>query len=83
MEQLCRIHYITDRGAHQLAADIYCLIRTLVHLSVPIPPFLSTYHACISTPRGQVRDLIKSDGGSKLDLPTAHLVSKIRRIPLD
>ncbi|CAM0909323.1 unnamed protein product [Alopecurus aequalis] len=83
MEQLRGIQYITDRGAQQLAADIEYLSNVLSALSMPIPPFLSTFHACISAPRDQVRDLIKSDGGSGLDLPTAHLVSKIRRIPLD
>ncbi|VAI92202.1 unnamed protein product [Triticum turgidum subsp. durum] len=83
MEQLRGIHYITDRGAQQLAADIEYLNNVLSALSMPIPPFLSTFHACISTPRDQVRDLIKSDGGTQLDLPTAHLVSKIRRISLE
>nr|BAJ95800.1 predicted protein [Hordeum vulgare subsp. vulgare] len=83
MEQLRGIHYITDRGAQQLAADIEYLNNVLSALSMPIPPFLSTFHACISTPRDQVRDLIKSEGGTQLDLPTAHLVSKIRRISLE
>ncbi|XP_062178459.1 conserved oligomeric Golgi complex subunit 7-like [Phragmites australis] len=83
MEQLRGIHYITDRGAQQLAADIEYLNNVLSALSMPIPPFLSTFHACVSTPRDQVRRLIKSDGGSQLDLPTAHLVCKIRRISLD
>jgi len=83
MEQLRGIHYITDRGAQQLAADIEYLNNVLSALSMPIPPFLSTFHACVSTPRDQVRGLIKSDGGSQLDLPTAHLVCKIRRISQD
>ncbi|CAN6173190.1 unnamed protein product [Urochloa humidicola] len=83
MEQLRGIHYITDRGAQQLAADIEYLSNVLSALSMPIPPFLSTFHACVSTPRDQVRGLVKSDGGSQLDLPTAHLVCKIRRIALD
>ncbi|KAL6603673.1 hypothetical protein ACP70R_044034 [Stipagrostis hirtigluma subsp. patula] len=83
MEQLRGIHYITDRGAQQLAADIEYLNNVLSALSMPIPPFLSTFHACVSTPRDQVRGLIKSEGGSQLDLPTAHLVCKIRRISLD
>uniref|UniRef100_A0ACD5ZEV4 Uncharacterized protein n=1 Tax=Avena sativa TaxID=4498 RepID=A0ACD5ZEV4_AVESA len=83
MEQLRGIPYITDRGAQQLAADIEYLNNVLSALSMPIPPFLSTFHACISTPRDQVPSLIKSDGGSQLDLPTAHLVSKIRRISLN
>jgi conserved oligomeric Golgi complex subunit 7 len=82
MEQLRGIQYITDRGA-QLAADIEYLNNVLSALSMLIPPFLSTFHACVSTPRDQVRGMIKSDGGSKLDLPTAHLVCKIRRISLD
>ncbi|CAN6163128.1 unnamed protein product [Urochloa humidicola] len=83
MEQLRGIHYITDRGAQQLAADIEYLSNVLSALSMPIPPFLSTFHACLSTPRDQVRGLVKSDGGSQLDFPTAHLVCKIRRIALD
>uniref|UniRef100_A0A0E0LEH7 Conserved oligomeric Golgi complex subunit 7 n=1 Tax=Oryza punctata TaxID=4537 RepID=A0A0E0LEH7_ORYPU len=83
MEQLRGIHYITDRGAQQLAADIEYLSNVLSALSMPIPPFLATFHTCISTPRDQVRDLVKSDGGSQLDLPTAHLVCKIRRISSD
>lgn len=83
MEQLRGIHYITDRGAQQLAADIEYLNNVLSALSMPIPPFLSTFHACVSTQRDQVRGMIKSDGGSQLDLPTAHLVCKIRRISLD
>ncbi|XP_006657236.1 conserved oligomeric Golgi complex subunit 7 [Oryza brachyantha] len=82
-EQLRGIHYITDRGAQQLAADIEYLSNVLSALSMPIPPFLATFHTCISTPRDQVRELIKSDGGSQLDLPTAHLVCKIRRISSD
>ncbi|KAJ1260319.1 hypothetical protein BS78_10G223100 [Paspalum vaginatum] len=83
MEQLRGIHFITDRGAQQLAADIEYLNNVLSALSMPIPPFLSTFHICVSTPRDQVRNLIKSDGGGQLDLPTAHLVCKIRRISLD
>lgn len=83
MEQLRGIHYITDRGAQQLAADIEYLNNVLSALSMPIPLFLSTFHACVSTQRDQVRGMIKSDGGSQLDLPTAHLVCKIRRISLD
>uniref|UniRef100_A0A0D9WT34 Conserved oligomeric Golgi complex subunit 7 n=1 Tax=Leersia perrieri TaxID=77586 RepID=A0A0D9WT34_9ORYZ len=83
MEQLRGIHYITDRGAQQLAADIEYLSNVLSALSMPIPPFLATFHTCISTPRDQIRELIKSDGGNQLDLPTAHLVCKIRRISSD
>lgn len=83
MEQLRGIHYITERGVQQLSADIEYLSNVLAALSMPIPPFLSTYHTILSTPRDQVRDLIKSEGGVQLDHPTAHLVCKIRRISLD
>ncbi|WOK98056.1 embryo yellow protein [Canna indica] len=83
MEQLRGIQYITDRGALQLSADIEYLNNVLSALSMTIPPFLMTFHTCISTPREQLPDLIKSDGGNQLDIPTAHLVCKIRRITLD
>ncbi|KAF6140397.1 hypothetical protein GIB67_013166 [Kingdonia uniflora] len=82
-EQLRGIQYISERGAQQLSADIEYLSNVLSALSMPIPPILSTYHTCLSTPRDQVRDLMKSDGGTQLDLPTAHLVCKIRRVNLD
>lgn len=84
MEQLRGIHYITDRGALQLSADIEYLSNVLAALSMPIPPFLSTFHTCLSTPRDQLRNLVKSpEAGTQLDIPTAHLVCKIRRILLD
>ncbi|KAG9452337.1 hypothetical protein H6P81_005241 [Aristolochia fimbriata] len=82
-EQLRGIQYITDRGAQQLAADIEYLSNVLSALSVPIPQVLATFLTCLSTPREQLRDLVKSDGGNQLDLPTANLVCKIRRIALD
>ncbi|XP_058104503.1 conserved oligomeric Golgi complex subunit 7 [Magnolia sinica] len=83
MEQLRGIQYITDRGAQQLSADIEYLSNVLSALSMPIPPILATFHTCLSTPRDQLRDLVKSDAGNQLDLPTAHLVCKIRRVTLD
>ncbi|MQM09770.1 hypothetical protein Taro_042646 [Colocasia esculenta] len=83
MEQLRGIQYITDHGAQQLSADIEYLSNVLSALSMPIPPFLATFHTCVSTPRDQLPEQIKSDGGSQLDLPTAHLVCRIRRIALD
>ncbi|KAJ3672639.1 hypothetical protein LUZ60_007360 [Juncus effusus] len=83
MEQLRQIHHITDRGAQQLSADIEYLINVLSALAVTaVPPFLSTYHACLAAPRDQVKELVKS-GGEGVDLPTAMLVCKIRRISLD
>ncbi|KAJ4953366.1 hypothetical protein NE237_030198 [Protea cynaroides] len=83
MEQLRGIQYITDRGAQQLSADIEYLSNVLSALSMPIPQFLSTYHSCLSTPRDQLRDLLKSDAANQLDFPTAQLVCKIRRVTLD
>ncbi|KAM7499531.1 hypothetical protein LguiA_023945 [Lonicera macranthoides] len=83
MEQLRGIHYITDRGAQQLSVDIEYLSNVLSALSMPIPPILSTFHTCLSTPRDQLKDLIKSDSGDQLDLPTANLVCKMRRVNLD
>lgn len=83
MEQLRGIQYITDRGAQQLSVDIEYLTNVLSALSVQIPPILSTYQTCLSTPRDQLKDLIKSDSGNKLDLPTANLICKMRRINLE
>ncbi|THU63803.1 hypothetical protein C4D60_Mb01t19700 [Musa balbisiana] len=83
MEQLRGIQYISDRGAQQLSADIEYLSNVLSALSMVIPPFLATFHTCLATPRDQLPAFLKSDGGSQLDIPTAHLVCKIRRIPLD
>lgn len=99
MEQLRGIHYITDRGAQQLAADIEFFSNVLSALSMPTPTFLATFRTCLSTPRDQLPNLLKSNGGkrpqddagektdeddgNKLDVPTAHLVCKIRRIPSD
>ncbi|XP_052186877.1 conserved oligomeric Golgi complex subunit 7 [Diospyros lotus] len=83
MEQLRGIQYITDRGAQQLSADIEYLSNVLSALSMSIPPVLATFHACLSTPRDQLKDLIKSDSGIQLDLPTANLVCKMRRVSLD
>ena len=83
MEQLRGIQYLTDRGAGQLSADIEYLSNVLSALSMPIPPFLATFHICVSNSREQLLQLIKSDGGNQLDLPTAHLVCQIRRLSLD
>ncbi|KAL5569917.1 hypothetical protein UlMin_026492 [Ulmus minor] len=83
MEQLRGIHYITDRGAQQLSADIEYLSNVLSALSMPIPPILATFHTCLSTPRDQLKELVKSDSGNQLDLPTANLVCKMRRVSLE
>lgn len=82
MEQLRGIQYITDRGAQQLSVDIEYLSNVLSALSMPIPPILATFHTCLSTPRDQLKDVIKSDSES-LDLPTANLVCKMRRVILE
>ncbi|KAK9148200.1 hypothetical protein Scep_006957 [Stephania cephalantha] len=83
MEQLRGIQYVTDWGAQQLSADIEYLSNVLSALSMPIPPILSTFHTCLSTPRDQLPDLLKSDLVNQLDLPTANLVCKIRRVTID
>ncbi|KAL5744305.1 hypothetical protein ACOSP7_027165 [Xanthoceras sorbifolium] len=83
MEQLRGILYITDHGAQQLSVDIEYLSNVLSALSVPIPPALATFHTCLSTPRDQLKDVLKSDLGNQLDLPTANLICKIRRVTLD
>ncbi|XP_030934477.1 conserved oligomeric Golgi complex subunit 7 [Quercus lobata] len=83
MEQLRGIQHISDRGAQQLSVDIEYLSNVLSALSMPIPPVLSTFHTCLSTPRDQLKDLLTSDSGNQLDLPTANLVCKMRRVNLD
>lgn len=83
MDQLKGIQYITDRGAQQLSVDIEYLSNVLSALSMPIPPILATFHTCLSAPRDQLKDLVKSDSGDELDLPTANLVCKMRRVNLD
>ncbi|XP_016477839.2 conserved oligomeric Golgi complex subunit 7-like [Nicotiana tabacum] len=83
MEQLRGIQYITDRGAQQLSVDIEYLSNVLSALSMPIPTVLATFQTCFSTPKNQLKDLIKTDSGNQLDLPTANLVCKMRRISLE
>nr|GLL28092.1 conserved oligomeric Golgi complex subunit 7 [Ipomoea trifida] len=83
VEQLRGIQYITDRGAQQLSVDIEYLSNVLSALSMPVPPVLATFHSCLSTPRNQLKELVKSDSGNQLDLPTANLVCKMRRVSLE
>ncbi|XP_021769234.1 conserved oligomeric Golgi complex subunit 7-like [Chenopodium quinoa] len=83
IEQLRGIQYITDRGAQQLSVDIEYLANVLSALSVPIPPTLATFQTCLSIPKDQLKDLIKSDSSTQLDLPTANLICKMRRVNLD
>ncbi|KAL0317650.1 UNVERIFIED_CONTAM: Conserved oligomeric Golgi complex subunit [Sesamum angustifolium] len=83
IEQLRGIHKITDRGAQQLSVDIEYLSNVLSALSMPIPPVLSTFHTCFSTPTDQLKDLVKTDSGNQLDLPTANLVCKMRGVRLE
>ncbi|KAK7263956.1 hypothetical protein RJT34_31556 [Clitoria ternatea] len=82
-QQLRGIQYISDRGAQQLSVDIEYLSNVLSALSMPIPPVLATFQSCLSTPRNQLKDLLKTDSGNQLDLPTANLVCKMRRVNLD
>ncbi|KAI6696195.1 hypothetical protein NL676_016314 [Syzygium grande] len=83
MEQLRGIQYMTDRGAQQLSVDIEYLSNVLSALSMPVPAVLATFQTCFSTPRDQLKDLVKSDAANQLDLPTANLVCKMRRVSLD
>ncbi|KAH6756445.1 conserved oligomeric Golgi complex component-related / COG complex component-like protein [Perilla frutescens var. hirtella] len=83
VEQLRGIQKITDRGAQQLSVDIEYLSNVLSALSMPTPPVLATFHTCFSTPTDQLRELVKSDSGNQLDLPTANLVCKMRGVRLD
>ncbi|GLT40281.1 hypothetical protein SLA2020_144270 [Shorea laevis] len=83
MEQLRGIQYITERGAQQLSVDIEYLSNVLSALSMPVPPVLATFQTCFATPRDQLKDFLKSDSENQLDLPTANLVCKIRRVNLD
>ncbi|KAG5558361.1 hypothetical protein RHGRI_008328 [Rhododendron griersonianum] len=83
MEQLRGIQYITDHGALQLSADIDYLSNVLSALSMPIPPILATFQTCLSTPREQLKDLLTTDSGNQIDVPTANLVCKMRRVKLE
>ncbi|RDX89592.1 Conserved oligomeric Golgi complex subunit 7 [Mucuna pruriens] len=83
IEQLRGIQYISDRGAQQLSVDIEYLSNVLSALSMPIPPVLATFQSCLSTPRSKLKDLLKTDSATQLDLPTANLVCKMRRLNLD
>ncbi|KAG8381524.1 hypothetical protein BUALT_Bualt06G0130700 [Buddleja alternifolia] len=83
IEQLRGIQKITDRGAQQLSVDIEYLSNVLSALSMPVPLVLSTFHTCFSTPTDQLKDLLRSDSGNELDLPTANLVCKMRGVRLD
>lgn len=74
---------MTDRGAQQLSVDIEYLSNVLSALSMPVPAVLATFQTCFSTPRDQLKDLVKSDAANQLDLPTANLVCKMRRVSLD
>ncbi|MED6173033.1 Golgi transport complex subunit 7 [Stylosanthes scabra] len=80
IEQLRGIQHISDRGAQQLSVDIEYLSNVLSALSMPIPPVLATFQSCLSAPREQLKDLLKSDS---VDMPTANLVCKMRRVNLD
>ncbi|EYU24953.1 hypothetical protein ABFS82_06G047400 [Erythranthe guttata] len=83
IEQLRGIQKITDRGAQQLSVDIEYLSNVLSALSMPTPLVLSTFHTCSSTPTDQLKEIVKSDSGNQLDIPTANLVCKMRGLRLD
>ncbi|CAI0380971.1 unnamed protein product [Linum tenue] len=81
MDQLRGIQHVTDKGAQQLSVDIEYLSNVLSALSMEVPPALATFQTCLSTPRDQLRNLVKSE--TQLDFPTVNLVCKIRRVSLD
>ncbi|KAK7263977.1 hypothetical protein RJT34_31577 [Clitoria ternatea] len=77
--------YIEQLGGikKQLSVDIKYLSYELSALSMPIPRVLATFQSCLSTPKNQLKDRLKTDPGNQLDLPTANLVCKMRRVNLD
>lgn len=83
IEQLRGIQYVTDHGAQQLSVDIEYSSNVLSALSMTIPPTLATFHTCFQTPRDQLKERVKSDSGNQLDLPTAKLVCRMRRVNLE
>ncbi|XP_010536539.1 PREDICTED: conserved oligomeric Golgi complex subunit 7 [Tarenaya hassleriana] len=83
MEQLRGIQHASDRGAQQLSVDIEYLSNVLSALSMPIPPVLATFQTCLATSREQLKDLMRSEAANQLDLPTANLVCKMRRVSFD
>ncbi|KAF3655719.1 hypothetical protein FXO38_06693 [Capsicum annuum] len=58
----------------------YITDRGAQQLSVDIEYLSNT---CFSTPKDQLKDLITSDSGNQLDLPTANPVCKMRQISLE
>ncbi|PHT35760.1 hypothetical protein CQW23_23460 [Capsicum baccatum] len=56
---------------------VFVMAYEQIALSMPIPTCLATFQICFSTPKDQLKDLITSDSGNQLDLPTANLVCNI------
>lgn len=81
IEQLRGIQFLSDRGARQLAADIDYLCKVLSALSMQVPPILATFQTCLSTSKDKLPEIIKSDTG--MDMLTARLLCRIRRVPID
>lgn len=83
IDQLRGIQFLSDRGAHQLTADIDYLSKVLSALSMQVPPVLATFQACLQVPKEKLSELIKSDSGKQLDSATARLICKMRRVSID
>ncbi|MCO5569270.1 hypothetical protein L7F22_022982 [Adiantum nelumboides] len=82
-DQLRGIQFLSDRGAQQLSADIDYLSKVLSALSMQVPPVLATFQACLQVPKEKLTEFIKLDSSKHLDLATAKLICKMRRISAD
>lgn len=82
-DQLRGIQLLSDRGAQQLCADIDYLSKVLSALSMQVPPVLATFQACLQVPKDKLAEFIKLDSSKHLDLATARLICKMRRVSAD
>lgn len=80
IDQIRGIQALNERGAQQLSADIEYLCNVLSALSMSIPPVLSTFQACVASPRDKLPELAKQEG---LDNASFRLVCKMRQVALE
>lgn len=83
VEQLRGIQFLSDGGAQQLTADIDYFCKVLSALSMQVPSTLATFQACLSNSKDRLPEMIKSDLGVHLDILTARLICKMRRVSID
>lgn len=83
IDQLRGIQFLSDRGAQQLTADIDYLCKVLSALSMQVPPVLATFQACLSVSKEKLCEMVKSDSGKHLDMATARLICKMRKVSVD